>query len=150
MNEIHDSTTRISTLVGAAKQYSQMDRAPFQTVDVHELLDSTLTMLSGKIGAASRWSRNTTARLPEIPAYAAELNQVWTNLIDNAVDAMDGAGHADRSDLGGERRAAGGDLRHRSRNPEGASRAGSSSSSSPPNPSARAPVSAWTSPGGSW
>ena len=51
MNEIHDSTTRISTLVGAAKQYSQMDRAPFQTVDVHELLDSTLTMLSGKIGA---------------------------------------------------------------------------------------------------
>ena len=53
MNEIHDSTTRISTLVGAAKQYSQMDRAPFQTVDVHELLDSTLTMLSGKIGAVT-------------------------------------------------------------------------------------------------
>ena len=45
MNEIEDSTTRISTLVAAAKQYSQMDRAPFQTVDVHELLDSTLLML---------------------------------------------------------------------------------------------------------
>ena len=50
MNEIHDATTRISTLVGAAKQYSQLDRAPYQVVDVHELLDSTLTMLGGKIG----------------------------------------------------------------------------------------------------
>ncbi|PSJ19977.1 histidine kinase, partial [Halomonas sp. ND22Bw] len=50
MNEIADSTTRISTLVGAAKQYSQMDRAPFQTIDVHELLDSTLIMLGQKIG----------------------------------------------------------------------------------------------------
>ena len=50
MNEIEDSTTRISTLVGAAKQYSQLDRAPYQVVDVHELLDSTLMMLSGKIG----------------------------------------------------------------------------------------------------
>ena len=50
MNEIEDSTTRISTLVGAAKQYSQLDRAPYQVVDVHELLDSTLVMLGGKIG----------------------------------------------------------------------------------------------------
>jgi hypothetical protein len=48
MNEIEDSTTRVSTLVGAAKQYSQLDRAPYQVVDVHELLDSTLLMLSGK------------------------------------------------------------------------------------------------------
>ncbi len=53
MNEIHDATTRISTLVGAAKQYSQLDRAPFQTVDVHELLDSTLTMLSAKLAGLS-------------------------------------------------------------------------------------------------
>ena len=51
MNEIEDSTTRVSTLVGAAKQYSQLDRAPYQVVDVHELLDSTLLMLSGKIAA---------------------------------------------------------------------------------------------------
>ena len=49
MNEIEDSTNRVSTLVGAAKQYSQLDRAPFQVVDVHELLDSTLMMLGGKI-----------------------------------------------------------------------------------------------------
>ena len=60
MNEINDSTTRISTLVGAAKQYSQMDRAPFQSVDVHELLDSTLTMLARKIRRASPSSRTTT------------------------------------------------------------------------------------------
>ena len=50
MNEIEDATTRISTLVGAAKQYSQLDRAPFQVVDVHDLLDSTLLMMSAKIG----------------------------------------------------------------------------------------------------
>jgi signal transduction histidine kinase len=91
MNEIHDATTRISTLVGAAKQYSQMDRAPFQTIDVHELLDSTLTMMSGKIGAVSI-VREYDHSLPKVPAYAAELNQVWTNLIDNAIAAMDGDG----------------------------------------------------------
>ena len=96
MNEIHDSTTRISTLVGAAKQYSQMDRAPFQTVDVHELLDSTLDHAERQDRRRSPWSRTTTARCRPIPAYAAELNQVWTNLIDNAVAAMDGARHADR------------------------------------------------------
>ena len=50
MNEIEDATTRISTLVGAAKQYSQMDRAPYRVLDIHELLDSTLVMLGGKIG----------------------------------------------------------------------------------------------------
>ena len=54
MNEIEDATTRISTLVGAAKQYSQMDRAPFQVVDVHELLDTTLVMLGRKLGDGIR------------------------------------------------------------------------------------------------
>ena len=67
MNEIEDSTTRISTLVGAAKQYSQLDRAPYQVVDVHELLDSTLVMLAGKIPPASGWSRTTTGRCPRSP-----------------------------------------------------------------------------------
>jgi signal transduction histidine kinase len=91
MDEIQDSTTRISTLVAAAKQYSQMDRAPFTVVNVHTLLDSTLLMLSKKlhdITVAKDYDRS----LPDIPAYAAELNQVWTNLIDNAVAAMDGGG----------------------------------------------------------
>src|SRR4029077_9059283 len=85
MNEIEDSTTRISTLVGAAKQYSQLDRAPYQVVDVHELLDSTLMMLSGKIPPGIKVVKEYDRSLPQIPAYAAELNQVWTNLIDNAV-----------------------------------------------------------------
>jgi signal transduction histidine kinase len=92
MNEIEDSTTRISTLVGAAKQYSQLDRAPYQVVDVHELLDSTLMMLSGKIPPGIKVVKEYDRSLPQIPAYAAELNQVWTNLIDNAVSAMDGSG----------------------------------------------------------
>ena len=92
MNEIDDSTTRISTLVGAAKQYSQMDRAPHQVLDVHELLDSTLVMLSRKIGAGVQVVKDYDRSLPDVPVYGAELNQVWTNLIDNALQAMDGDG----------------------------------------------------------
>jgi signal transduction histidine kinase len=92
MNEIEDSTTRVSTLVGAAKQYSQLDRAPFGVVDVHEMLDSTLLMLSGKFPAGISVVRQYAPGLPRISAYAGELNQVWTNLIDNAVSAMGSAG----------------------------------------------------------
>jgi signal transduction histidine kinase len=92
MNEIEDASTRISTLVGAAKQYSQLDRAPYQVVDVHDLLNSTLLMLSGKIGSHIKVVKKYDKSLPKIPAYAGELNQVWTNLIDNAVSAMEGAG----------------------------------------------------------
>jgi signal transduction histidine kinase len=92
MNEIEDATTRVSTLVGAAKQYSQMDRAPFQVVDVHELLDSTLIMLGRKIGDGVRVVKEYDRSLPPLPAFAAELNQVWTNLVDNAISAMGGTG----------------------------------------------------------
>ena len=92
MTEIEDATTRISTLVGAARQYSQLDRAPFQVIDVHDLLSSTLLMLSGKIGPDITIVKDYDRTLPKIPAFAGELNQVWTNLIDNAVDAMGGAG----------------------------------------------------------
>ncbi|MET9528728.1 ATP-binding protein [Streptomyces coeruleorubidus] len=92
MDEINDSTARISHLVDAAKQYSQLDRAPFQNADVHELLDSTLLMLSGKIGRRIKVVKDYDRTLPRIPAYPAELNQVWTNLIDNAVSAMNSAG----------------------------------------------------------
>ena len=91
MNEIEDATTRVSTLVGAAKQYSQMDRAPFQVVDVHELLDSTMVILGRKLDGL-RVVKEYDRGLPPLPAYAAELNQVWTNLIDNAVGAMHGTG----------------------------------------------------------
>jgi signal transduction histidine kinase len=92
MTEISDSVTRISNLVGAARQYSQLDRAPYQVVDVHELLDSTLVMLDGKFGPGVRVVKDYDRSLPRIPGYPAELNQVWTNLIDNAVAAMDGEG----------------------------------------------------------
>ncbi|MDX2534274.1 ATP-binding protein [Streptomyces scabiei] len=92
MSEIEDSTARISHLVDAAKQYSQLDRAPYQVVDVHELLDSTLLMLSGKIGPQVKVVKEYDRSVPRIPAYPAELNQVWTNLIDNAVFAIRSAG----------------------------------------------------------
>jgi signal transduction histidine kinase len=91
MDEIQDSTTRVSTLIAAAKQYSQMDRAPYQVADVHELLDSTLTMLAPKLGDIEV-RREYDRSLPPIPVYAAELNQVWTNLIDNAIGAMGPSG----------------------------------------------------------
>ena len=91
MNEIEDSTNRISVLVGAARQYSQLDRAPYRVIDVHELLDSTLLMLGRKLDGITV-VKDYDRSLPQIPVYAAELNQVWTNLIDNAVQAMNGEG----------------------------------------------------------
>jgi signal transduction histidine kinase len=92
MGEIEDATTRISTLVGKAKQYSQMDRAPEQDIHVHDGLDSTLIMLGSKIGDGVRIVKEYDSTLPAIPAYGAELNQVWTNVIDNALAAMQGSG----------------------------------------------------------
>jgi signal transduction histidine kinase len=89
MNEIEDATQRISTLVGAAKQYSQLDRAPHQDIDVHEGLKSTLAMLAPKF-TGIQVVKDFDRTLPDIPAYPGELNQVWTNLIDNAVGAMRG------------------------------------------------------------
>jgi signal transduction histidine kinase len=92
LTEITDSVGRISSLVGAAKQYSQLDRAPYQVVDIHDLLDSTLAMLASKIGDGIRVVRDYDRDLPKVPAFPGELNQVWTNLIDNAVSAMGGSG----------------------------------------------------------
>ncbi len=92
MKEIIDSTTRISTLVDAAKQYSQMDRSPHQDADLAELIDSTLVMLARKIPAGVKVVKNYDPALPKVPSYAAELNQVWTNIIDNAIQAMGESG----------------------------------------------------------
>ncbi len=92
LDEVSDAAARISGLLAAAKQYTQMDRAPLQTFDVHEGLDATLTMLAHKIGDSVEIVRDYDRSLPKIDAFPGELNQVWTNLIDNAVDAMDGRG----------------------------------------------------------
>ncbi len=92
MTDIEDASTRVSTLVGAAKQYSQLDRAPHQWIDVHEGIDSTLVMLGHKIGKRIRVVKEYDRSLPKIPARPAELNQVWTNLVDNAVQAMGESG----------------------------------------------------------
>jgi signal transduction histidine kinase len=90
--EIADSTGRISSLVDAAKQYSQMDRTPHQETDLHAGLDATLVMLSAKIASGVTVVKEYDRTLPKVPAYAGELNQVWTNLIHNALDAMAGEG----------------------------------------------------------
>jgi len=92
LDELADSARRISTLIGAAKQYTQMDRSPLQHLDVHDGLESTLTMLGRKLGTGIEVVRDYDRSLPKLPAYGGELNQVWTNLIDNAIDAMDGHG----------------------------------------------------------
>ncbi|MDX3104784.1 ATP-binding protein [Nonomuraea angiospora] len=88
LNEVTEATERITSLIGSAKQYSQMDRAPFQQADVHDLLDSTVAIFRGKIAPGVTVVTDYDRTLPPIPCYAGELNQVWTNLIHNALDAM--------------------------------------------------------------
>ena len=90
LDEVSEAARRISALIGAAKQYSQMDRSPLQQVDIHDGLESTLTMLKHKLETGIEVVRDYDRSLPELPAYAGELNQVWTNLVDNAADAMEG------------------------------------------------------------
>jgi signal transduction histidine kinase len=92
LSEVKESTRRVSDLVAAVRSYSQMDRASIQHIDVTDGLESTLVMLSHKLRDGVKIVRSYGANVPRIEAYAGELNQVWTNLIDNAVDAMDGAG----------------------------------------------------------
>jgi signal transduction histidine kinase len=92
LSELKDSTQRISELVAAVRSYSQMDRTSMQEIDVADGLDSTLVMLGHKLRDGVTVVRDYGADVPRIDAYAGELNQVWTNLIDNAVDAMHGTG----------------------------------------------------------
>src|SRR4051795_13771337 len=91
MDEIEEAATRISSLVGAVKQYSHMDQAQHSDVDVKPGLESTLVMLARKLSGIEV-RREYAADLPLVPGYPAELNQVWTNLIDNAADALAGSG----------------------------------------------------------
>ena len=90
--EVKESTRRISELVSAVRSYSQMDRASWQPLELTDGLDTTLVMLSHKLSSEVTVVRDYGADVPRIEAYAGELNQVWTNLIDNALDAMDGDG----------------------------------------------------------
>jgi len=92
--EVQESTRRVSGIVAAVRSYTQMDRASRQEVDVREGLDSTLVVLGPKLrqGEGVAVVRDYAKGLPKVDAHPGELNQVWTNLIDNAVDAMDGAG----------------------------------------------------------
>jgi signal transduction histidine kinase len=92
LGEVKESTRRISELVAAVRSYSQMDRGSIQTIDVTEGIESTLVMLGHKLRDGIEVIRSYAADVPRIDAYAGELNQVWTNLIDNAVDAMAGVG----------------------------------------------------------
>ncbi len=90
--EVKESTQRISGLVADVKSYSQMDRASMQEIDVTEGIDSTLVMLDARLRGGITVVRDYPPDLPRIQAVPGELNQVWTNLIDNAIDAMDGHG----------------------------------------------------------
>lgn len=92
VDQIEQSTIRIAGLVKAVKAYSYMDQAPLQEIDVHEGLDNTLKILKHKLKYGVTVERDYEQNLPRICAYGSELNQVWTNLIDNAVDAMQGKG----------------------------------------------------------
>jgi signal transduction histidine kinase len=92
LGEVKESTRRISELVAAVRSYSQLDRASLQPTDVAGGLDSTLLILGPKFCDRVTVVREYGADVPRIEAYAGELNQVWTNLIDNALDAMDGTG----------------------------------------------------------
>jgi signal transduction histidine kinase len=91
LTQVEQSTARISTLVKAVKSYSYMDQSPMQEIDIHEGLESTLTMLGHKLKNATL-VRSFDHSLPRIMAYGSELNQVWTNLIDNAIHAVNGTG----------------------------------------------------------
>jgi signal transduction histidine kinase len=103
LGEINDSVTRISSLVAAAKQYSNMDRAPYERADIHAGIESTLVMLGAKL-ANVELVTDFDRSLPLVPIYVGELNQVWTNLIDNAVQAMNGEGRLTiRTSLDGDR-----------------------------------------------
>jgi len=93
VKEIEQSMTRISDLVRAIKEYSYMDRAALQEVDVHQGLENTLVILGHKLKRGVTVTREYAADLPRISAYGGALNQVWTNLIVNAIDAMNGQGN---------------------------------------------------------
>src|SRR5215467_1735017 len=91
-SELDNSTARISDLIKAIKEYSFMDQAPLQEVDIKSSLETTLTIMHHKLKRGITVTREFAPDLPKVMAYGSELNQVWTNLIDNAADAMKESG----------------------------------------------------------
>jgi signal transduction histidine kinase len=92
LEEMGQGAGRIAGIVNALKVYTFLDQAPIQTVDVQAGLESTLAVGYGELGPGITVHRDYAANLPQIEAYGSELNQVWTNLLDNAIDALDGSG----------------------------------------------------------
>jgi signal transduction histidine kinase len=92
LDEIESSTSRISDLVGAIKEYTHMDQAPVQNVDVVRSLETTLTILNHKLKRGVTVQRDYHPVPLLVNSFGSELNQVWTNIIDNAIDAMHGTG----------------------------------------------------------
>ena len=92
LEEVEQGAKQISEIVKALKSYAYLDQAPVQIIDVHEGLDNTLIILRSKLKEGISLQREYAENLPRIQAYGSELNQVWTNLIDNAIDAMQGKG----------------------------------------------------------
>ena len=93
VEELHESTERISHLVGAVKDYTYMDRMQIEDLDIHDGIDNTLTILGYRLKHGQiKVVRNYDRSLPRITARGSELNQVWTNLLVNALDALDGEG----------------------------------------------------------
>ncbi len=92
VQEIDNSTRRISDLVTAIKRYSYMDQGALQEVNLQEDLENTLKIFGNRLKSGITVIRDYEPQLPRVCAYGGELNQVWTNLIDNAIDAMNGKG----------------------------------------------------------
>jgi signal transduction histidine kinase len=92
LNQIESSTSRISDLVGAIKEYTFMDQAPLQNVDIVKTLETTLTILNHKLKRGVTVKRDYQKIPLLVNSFGSELNQVWTNIIDNAIDAMNGKG----------------------------------------------------------
>jgi signal transduction histidine kinase len=92
IDEVRMSTERISDIVKSVKEYSYLDQAPLQEVDVHDGLNNTLVILRHKLKDGIQISKEYDSSLPRIEAYGSELNQVWTNILDNAIDALNGKG----------------------------------------------------------
>jgi signal transduction histidine kinase len=92
VEEIHVGAGRVADIVKALKSYVYLDQGPSQRVDVHEGLENTLVILRSKLGQGIKLRREYDSGLPEIEAYGSELNQVWTNIIANACEAMGESG----------------------------------------------------------